>query len=436
MEDLASYFGGMGAGQRQMLMAEQLRARQQGDYQQRLGAAMQGDPRMRALVMAAMLSGNKQAVAATQFAHDAQSKASAPRQLGNTGFFNPVPGEFVENPMYAEEKRDSRDQRRWEKDLAADTARENTRARIDQQSRDAELRAQVAREAEAGRAERAASDRALRQTLAALAAGNRSDAARDRLDKTDEAALAAARTAAGKLDTAAAAERGDKQLSSKEMSDLQAATTRVRTLGMLSSRLGEGSVGPRGPLGGAGFLEEAKSYAAREYPAARAMLGPEQEFADQWWADYRAEFENLERNKLFGSALTAAETELWNKSNLSRGLPDEEIQRRIAQRVGISNAVLHRMTQGQAANRKDVDALQSTTEGFYTAPPKPQPTDPARFLAPDRAGRLRERGVIPTPSPTGSIAPNRTAPAAPPAAGGTAPAPVRTPDGWTVTVEQ
>jgi hypothetical protein len=331
----------------------------------------------------------------------------------------------VENPIYTGERRDARDAARANKELAVDAQRDNTRMRVDQQASEAQMRADSRAAEERGRNERAAMLGSLRQSLAAQAGDRRRDALYARVDKEDEAAYRTAEKDADKDYKGALAERGDKALSSKEMSDLQTTVTRVRTLGGLAARLGEGSVGPRGPLGGLGAAEEVKAVLARESPLLRKALGKDQEFADSWWADYRAEFENLERNKLFGSALTKSETELWNKSNLSRGLPDSEIRRRIAERVGISNAVLARMTQGQAANKKNVDAIQETTEGFYTAPPKPTPADPASRLPADRRSRLYERGVIgPTGGErtTGSVSPNFAPP----------PKKTTTPDGWSV----
>jgi len=353
MDDLAGYLRGMDPQQRQMLMAEQLRVRQQNGQQQKLAAAMQGDPRMRMLAMAGMLSGNKGAEAATGFAYESDKQGRAPKQLGQTGFFNPADAEFVENPVYTGERRDAREAIRVNKELAAETTRENTRLRVEQQREAAAARADAARDAERGRNERAAESIALRQSIAAMAGGRARDVAYDRIDREDEAAYRRAEEDAGKEYAGALANRGDKALSSKEMGDLQSAVTRVRTLGDLAARLGDGEVGPRGALGGFGAAEEAKAYLARESPLARSLLGKKQEFADQWWADYRSEFENLERNKLFGSALTASETALWNKSNLSRGLPDEEIKRRIANRIGIANGVLARMAEGQAANKKN-----------------------------------------------------------------------------------
>jgi len=429
MEDFASYLAGMSPEQRQMLMAEQLRAQQQGTYQQNLAKSMQGDKRLRMLAIAGMLSGNKGAEAATGFAHKADAASNAPQQLGNTGFFNPRTGEFVPNPMYVDEKNAARDARRWERELMRETSRENARERADTSRENAQLRAETARaiaaQADATRRE----GLILRQSIAEMAAGRGNDALYDRIDRADEAAYANAVKMAGKQDASAMAERGDKPLTNSEMKDLRDLTTQVRTLGDLTQRAGEGGIGASRLSNS--YLEEGKALAGRFSPLAREMLGPEQRRADEWWADYRAQFENIERNKLFGSALTDSERKLWNKSNIERGMRDQDIQRVISLKMGLANAALARMSQGYAANRKDVDAVQAVTEGFYSAPPRPPSKDPVELLPTDRRRRLEARGVIgPTSeNPQGSVAPNK----APPPAKKAAPArTITTPDGFTI----
>lgn len=432
MEDFASYLSGMSPEQRQMLMAEQMRAQQQGGYQQNLAKSMQGDPRLRMLAIAGMLSGNKGAEAATGFAHKSDAAANAPQQLGNTGFFNPRTGEFVPNPMYVDEKSAARDARRWERELAHTTARENTTARTEASRESAQLRADTSRAIAQQADDTRREGQALRVTLAQMAAGRGNDALYDRIDRADEAAYGNATKMAGKADAAAMAERGDKPLANSEMKDLRDLTTQVRTLSSLAQRAGEGGIGASKYSNST--FEEAKALAGRYSPAAREALGPKQQRADEWWADYRAQFENIERNKLFGSALTESERKLWNKSNIERGMRDEDIQRVISMKMGIANSALARMSQGHAANRKDVDAIESTTEGFYTAPPKPPASDPAAHLPVDRRRRLEARGVLPTTSenPQGSVAPNK----APPPAKKSSPRTMTTPDGFIIELEE
>lgn len=433
MEDFASYLGSASPEQRQMLMAEQLRAQQQGNYQQNLAKSMQGDPRLRMLAIAAMLSGNKGAQEATSFAHKADAAANSPQQLGNTGFFNPRTAEFVPSPMYTDEKQASRDARRWERELVHETSRENSRERADTARENAQLRADVARENARLAAETRREGFLLRQSLAQLSGQRGNDALYDRIDRADESAYNNALKHAGKKDAGAMAERGDKALTNSEMEDLRDMTTQVRTLGELTRRAGEGGIGA-GRYSNS-MLEEAKALAGRFSPAVREALGPGQQRADEWWADYRAQFENIERNRLFGSALTDSERKLWNKSNIERGMRDEDIQRVISLKMGLANSALARMAQGYAANRKDVDAIQTTTEGFYTAPPRPAATDPRTFLPEDRRKRLEARGLIEplSENPQGSLAPNKSPP---PAQKGTAPRTLTTPDGFVIELEE
>lgn len=427
MEDFASYLSGMSPEQRQMLVAEQMRAQQQGNYQQNLAQSMRGDPRLRMLVMAAMLSGNKGATEASAFAHKADTAANSPRQIGNTGFFNPRTGEFVPNPMYVDENRDKRDARRWERELLHETSRQNTLDRTEASRANAELAAQTRRDIAAQMDATRREGLQLRASIAQLAAGRANDALYDRVDRADEAAYGNAVKRAGKEDSAAMAERGDKPLTTSEMKNLQDLHQNVRTMSDLARRAGEGGIGA-GPYSNT-ILEEGKAQAARFSPAIREALGPEQQKADEWWADYRALFENLERNKLFGSALTESERKLWQQSNIQRGMRDEDIKRVISQKMGIMNRALSGLTQGYAANRRDVDAIEATTEGFYTAPPKPPASDPSRYLPPDRRKRLEARGVLPTSeNPQGSLSPNQ---APKPAAKSQYPT-ITTPDGFVI----
>lgn len=52
--------------------------------------------------------------------------------------------------------------------------------------------------------------------------------------------------------------------------------------------------------------------------------------AAKWFSDYKAEFENIERHGLFGSALTTGEQEQWRKANVTPNMSDEEIREKLA----------------------------------------------------------------------------------------------------------
>lgn len=425
MEDLASYFSNMGDSGKQELLAEQLRARQNNEYNQRLSQAFQGNPKLRMLAMAAMLSGNRGAEAAARFAHDQEAAGRAPRQLGNTGFFNAASGEFVENPAYVDEKRERIQQRRDADELRRtslldtlrsreDVAEENRRASAERAAADRALRAELAREGYA-----------LRASIAAMSQGSRADRDADRREDADWRTLGNAQSRADDLNKAADAARGNKPLNASDLKEIEILTNRAKGLGQLGSRTGDVRVGSTGMESSA--YHEVGALARRWTPAFADAASQGTRDADKWWSDYRATFENKERNELFGSALTESEKVLWEKSNIQRGMTQEAIQQNLALRIGLANQALARRTGAMAKSGRSPEAISAATEDFYTPPPKPRAVTPRELLPPDVAGRLERRGVyIPPPSPTGSIAPNRSAPPKPS---------VRTPDGWTIEEE-
>lgn len=425
MEDLASFFSSMQPGQQQMLLAEQLRQRQRAGQQERLAAAMKGDPRMRMVTLAAMLSGNKAAADATSFMQKSTEAGNAPTALGNTGFFNPSSAEFVPSPMYEDEKAAGREQRRWERELAAETSRNNTLDRIGIQEKIAEQNDQFRRDQLASREREAAESRALRETLASLAGGNRRETQDLRQELADENALRHARDMADRDYDQALSARGNKPLSGPLDKSIRELTAQADIMGELlrDSRPEFFSQG----LSSSAPVMEAKMLAARTLGDAAPQ---DMKDLNAFWARFKRSVDMLVRHENFGSALTAMEQKFWREVAVSPGLGYEkgmdllrklkiDTERTVQDAAGVARA-----------NRVNPEAVDAATRGRFPASPKPVRPGPEGYLPPDRAERLRARGVLP-PSPTGSVAPNRTPPPVEQPQPATA-----TPDGWKIEVER
>ena len=74
------------------------------------------------------------------------------------------------------------------------------------------------------------------------------------------------------------------------------------------------------PIPGMGTLD---NMIAKDLPA---WASDEQKKQQTWWRDYKKQYENIERHKLFGSALTDSEQALWKSSNVGPDSSPEQIQ--------------------------------------------------------------------------------------------------------------
>lgn len=61
----------------------------------------------------------------------------------------------------------------------------------------------------------------------------------------------------------------------------------------------------------------------------------------QWWGDWKKFYENIERNRLFGSALTDSEQRQWKASNITPNMDPDQIRSRLE--------TLNRLSQKMAA---------------------------------------------------------------------------------------
>jgi hypothetical protein len=160
---IADYAVSMDPRQTTAYQAEVEKRRQRADQQQALAAANAQTRQFDQLAGIAPLLQNEGILKATLAAQKAAQNL-APEKMGNQGFMLPETGEFVESPMYVDEKNAAR---------AATAA--NQQARLDAQASEGRerrfLTETLGRLYEQGRNERAAEGFALRRTLAELAAG-------------------------------------------------------------------------------------------------------------------------------------------------------------------------------------------------------------------------------------------------------------------------
>src|SRR5574343_242975 len=157
---------------RQRTLAEYLRNSKRAADQEALAAATAQTRQFDPMAAIAPMLNNPGAVKSALIAQK-NAQGSAPVQLGNTGFMIPTTGQFVESPMYADEKQASREATatNLQTRLAA-TASEGAERRA--------LALAIARLTEEGRNDRAAQSNALRETLANLAASRAAEKAADK----------------------------------------------------------------------------------------------------------------------------------------------------------------------------------------------------------------------------------------------------------------
>lgn len=133
--NLADYAMQMPAEDKQALMAQVLRKRQQAEALQQANA--QGN-RYSNLAAIAQMANNEGAAGAAQAAHRGAQAQYKPVQMGQMGFALPATGEFVESPMYAEEKEAGRSLQKTLGRDRIDAQVAAQRERLDAQAREGE----------------------------------------------------------------------------------------------------------------------------------------------------------------------------------------------------------------------------------------------------------------------------------------------------------
>lgn len=274
--------------------ADILRNQRRGEESAALRAANQNAGRMDILAAASQMAANPGAAAAAKMSAGSQREQFAPVQMGQQGFMLPNEGQFVESPMFADEKREGRATRLQTAVLAAEE-----RARRDQERRDLQRqmhldRMSAAEREAAARRERHEDNVALRNTLAAIA--------------QQRANQAGAGTTGGKTLPAGELRKiGDQDSIATTFADL-ATSFRDELAGTPGLAGTQNLLGKYQPMGiGSGYGDQAN-----------------------WWQNYN-EQKNVLRNKLFGSALTKTEKEAFEKATITEGMAPAEIRIRLNQ---------------------------------------------------------------------------------------------------------
>lgn len=132
------------------------------------------------LAAVAQMAGNPGIAKAALLAQKNAQQEASPIQMGQQGFMLPDQGEFVESPMYVEEKRAGRqaqaDNIRAQLEARAEQARMLEQGRNERAGEGNELRRLLATQAEAGRQDRLSQTLALRELLADKKGREKADA--------------------------------------------------------------------------------------------------------------------------------------------------------------------------------------------------------------------------------------------------------------------
>lgn len=274
--------------ERQMLMAQTLRG------QQVLSANNQRANQFGNLAAIAELANNPDAARAAIAAHRQSQAQFKPVQLGQTGFSLPASGEFVENPIYSEQRITDRGEKRGT--LAA-----SMQARADAQAERLAAQKESQADRQAFQASQNEQARALRMTIAGIV-GDRQAAAAAAKAEADAA------KPSGKVLPATEARRlSDKEESALVFGDL-AASFKPEFAGTPGLAGVENTLGKYSPVG----------------------LGDKYRDQSNWWQNYNDQ-KNRVRNLLFGSALTKTEQDAFDRANINEGMDPEEIARRLGQ---------------------------------------------------------------------------------------------------------
>jgi hypothetical protein len=99
----------------------------------------------------------------------------------------------------------------------------------------------------------------------------------------------------------------------------------------------------------------------------------------QWWQDYQGTI-NLVRNQLFGSALTKAEQDQFNRSSVQPGMNPDQIQQNLNRQAVLVEQAIRRRVDAMAKAGADKDQLYTLT-GLDMGPrnspaPAASPADP------------------------------------------------------------
>jgi hypothetical protein len=103
-----------------------------------------------------------------------------------------------------------------------------------------------------------------------------------------------------------------------------------------------------------------------------------------WWADYQR-FKNIDRNALFGAALTATEKAEFEKATINPGMSAEQVRINLKRQADIVNTAMRRMVEPLVAQGRDTAEIEGaigrkltdlgiTTQSRRQAPQPPSAT--------------------------------------------------------------
>jgi hypothetical protein len=163
--------------------ADVLRNQRRGEESAALRSASQNAGRMDILAAATQMAGNPGAAAAAKMAAGSQREQFSPVQMGTQGFMLPNEGQFVESPMFADEKREGRASRLQAAVIAAQERRQRDQERRDLQQRMHDDRMTAAERAAEDRRLRHLEMLELRRGLGVVAGAGRADREAQRSEK-------------------------------------------------------------------------------------------------------------------------------------------------------------------------------------------------------------------------------------------------------------
>lgn len=128
-----------------------------------------------------------------------------------------------------------------------------------------------------------------------------------------------------------------------------------------------------GPLG------EADNARKRNLPA--SLGGGDEKGQAQWWQRYQ-QFANLERNKLFGAALTPGEAAEFNKAMVNPGMQPDQITTNLARQRDIATKALSRIVNSLVVSGYNPQAIEAATGISVGELPSPMGSVPQAVAPP------------------------------------------------------
>jgi len=125
----------------------------------------------------------------------------------------------------------------------------------------------------------------------------------------------------------------------------------------------------------------------------------------QWWQRYK-QFANLERNKLFGAALTPGEAAAFNEAMINPGMKPDEINKNLTRQRDVATKALSRIVNSMVAGGYNPQAIEAATGIPVADLPSamggvPQGAPPATTPAPAPVPQQQPAPQTPSPAERG-----------------------------------